>query len=218
MRVVLVACALLLPPLLGCHGTGSGAAREPATVGTANNSTALALHELGQKPPWLFPATECPADVFPTTETRVTYVGTACDPDLKWCLDRCEASEGNGCYAAALRIEELKAAPQYSEALFLRACSLGVASGCTNRASGMLVLESQRADSWPCANRTFEAMCNRDDPWACTMWGASLARGSGVGQDLKRALEVLPKGCRFGREDEACAAALKLQDELKATQ
>jgi hypothetical protein len=94
-----------------------------------------------------------------------------------------------------------------SEALFLRACTLGIVSGCTNRAAGM-----DRPDA--CAIRTFQVGCDRDDPWACTMIGFHLIRGIGIAQDRERARQALAKSCRFGEDDPACEYAKRLLNEI----
>ena len=180
-------------------------------------STEAFLQRLRPRPAWLFPFTQCPADVFPGANTPVNYGGYACASHLDACLEQCRSNDASACYLAALRAQEVKAPMDYSEALFLKACSLGVASGCTNRAAGMIVNESNTSNLWACANRTFEAMCNQDDPWACTMWGHSLLLGRSVQRDVARAREVLPKGCLLGEDDPACEAARKLLKETDAT-
>ena len=75
-------------------------------------------------------------------------------------------------------------------------------------------LEGQRTGALECATRTFEAMCQRSDPWACTMLAYNLASGAGTRRDLTRALEVLPGGCRLGPEDSACKHALELKRQI----
>jgi TPR repeat protein len=163
---------------------------------------------------WLFPATECPADVAAASEAEVAYSVEQCAADLRACLSRCQARDARACYSAALRFQNLKVEETYSEALFLRACRLGVSSGCTNRAAGIMKLEPDRAGAADCAVRTFRAMCDRDDPWACTMFGLHLARGEGIAPDLDRALEVLKKSCRYGSDDPACSTAENLRKEI----
>ncbi len=200
----------ILAAVLGCGATqvGTTATRGATTAPAAKGGSADSpLERLIGRPAWLFPYAACPADVFPAVERPVTYLGDACAPDLGGCLERCRSEEANACYAAALRLQELHAPADDSEALFLRACRLGVASGCTNRAAGMIVEVPDASDRWQCANRTFEAMCEREDPWACTMWGGSLLRGRGTKRDVARAREILPKGCRLGEDDPACVSA-----------
>ncbi len=160
---------------------------------------------------------ECPADAFPGVAQMLGYRPGECAPDLEPCLDRCQSNDAHACYAAALRVQEMNAPVDYSEALFSRACSLGGASACTNRAAGIIAHPPNDSVPWSCVNRTFEAMCRQDDPWACTMWGSSLVRGLGMAPDIARAREVLPKGCRLSEDDPACMAARKLLAETNGT-
>jgi hypothetical protein len=79
-----------------------------------------------------------------------------------------------------------------------------------------MTLEKERPGALECASETFIAMCKRADPWACSMLAYNLSRGLGIKRDLARALEVLPGGCRFGKEDPACEAAFKIKAEIEA--
>jgi hypothetical protein len=114
-----------------------------------------ALNGLRERPNWLFPADECPADVMPWFEEDVHYPAGRCKPDLQPCVDRCESSDANACYALAVAVQALETDDPISEALFLRACRLGIVSGCTNRAAGMTYLDPENPKSVPCAARTF---------------------------------------------------------------
>jgi TPR repeat protein len=145
---------------------------------------------------------------------EVTYLSERCKPELSQCLAPCEEGDANACYAAALRIQETGGSEDESEALFQRSCSQGIASACTNRAAGIMKLEEHRPGAVECATRTFEAMCQRADPWACTMFAFDLATGVGVRRDVERALEVLSGGCRFGPDDPACKHALELRRQI----
>lgn len=166
-------------------------------------------------PTWLLPADACPADVVPDEEAHLdTFVGVC--QDVAPCLERCEARDPTACYAAALRVQEVGLEPRLENALFLRACQLGISSGCTNRAAAILAQEPDRPGGETCAARTFEVACARLDPWGCTMFGAMLRTGRGVPKDLDRALQVLAGGCRLGPEDEACVVANELMEQIRA--
>jgi TPR repeat protein len=182
----------------------------------SESETDVVPASLRGEPAWLFPVNDCPADVAAAVEQPTKYLSEACVPDLEVCLERCRGVEANGCYAAALRLQELEVDERYSEALFLRACRLGNRSGCTNHAAWILMQKPHDAEALACATRTFERMCASEDPWACTMFGNSLLRGLGTSRDPKRALEVLPQGCRLGPDDAACQAAQKLMEEIEA--
>ena len=102
---------------------------------------------------------------------------------------------------------------RYSEALFLKACSLGSVSACTNRAAGIQKIEGDKG--LDCALRTYEKACELEDPWACTMLGFHLADGKGVEKDLQGALQVIQKSCLYGDQDPACRNALILKKQIE---
>jgi hypothetical protein len=139
----------------------------------------------------LFPADDCPVDVAPERVELVKYLSEGCAPDIRTCMKACKGGDANACYAAALRTQELKKSPARSEALFLRACRLGIVSGCTNRAAGIL-LEPESPVRARCAARTFERMC----------------------RDVDRALRVLPTACLANEKDPACTAARELIEKI----
>jgi len=188
-----------------------------ATIGLQQGPVAAAdaakvLESLeAAKPDWLPDLAKCPADVMPARETRSDYFKQRCAASLERCVDSCRAGNAGDCYAAALVLQEVRNNP-VSEALFLRACSLGIVSGCTNRAAGM---DKDNGGGNPCAVQTFEKGCERNDPWACTMIGFYLLRGIGVAKDHGRARQALSKSCRFGDTDQACGYAKSLMREIK---
>src|SRR5262249_49077728 len=104
----------------------------PASAGPAE-----VLENIEAAPPdWLPDLGKCPADVSPMQETRSDYFEGRCAAKLEQCLNNCRAGTASDCYASALILQRVRNSP-ISEALFLRACALGVMSGCTNRAAGM---------------------------------------------------------------------------------
>jgi hypothetical protein len=161
-------------------------------------------------PGWLLPADACPADVMP--EKEVPFAARAGCKGLEACMEGCRAGTAMACYVAAGLVEEQRM--PVAKALFLRACRLGITSGCTNRAAEMRVLEAGRPETGGCTARTFEQTCARQDPWGCTMFGWSLMVGDGIAKDVARAREVLPGGCRLDEDDEACKKARELLKEL----
>jgi len=210
--------AALAIATVGCGATSVGRAPSAPQKTTADTTASAkrAFHRLSSRPDWLFPFDACPADAFPAVEKLVPFAAGQEALDADASLDRCRANDANACYGAALQAQQLKVPSDYAEALFSRACSLGLVTACTNRAAGLVNAASPQSDPWPCANRTFEAMCGHDDPWACTMWGGSLVRGRGVPKDVGAARKVLPKGCLLGEDDPACEAARKLLREADA--
>jgi hypothetical protein len=161
-----------------------------------------------ETPNWLPNLDRCPADVMPARETELQYSKEPCASALEQCLVNCRAGDAGDCYASAQILIEVRR-NAVAEALFLRACALGIVSGCTNRAAGM-----DSAGDGSCAIRTFDIACSRNDPWACTMIGFHLVRGIGIAKDPVRAKEALAKSCRYGEADQACGYARRLMSEI----
>lgn len=169
---------------------------------------------LKEEPKWLFEGFVCPFDVFPVAETKLNYSKSRCAENAEACLNECRNKDGNSCYALALVIQDKKGIDQqYSEALFLRACKLGIASGCTNRAAK--IFDSEDEKSIACAAKTFEKTCELNDTWGCTMFGFALWQGLGVAKDTERALTVLTKSCKLNEQHEACESAKQVIEKIK---
>lgn len=201
---------------LGCGSapTPGPVAPTPTPVATSSTTT----DAIGGVPAWLRPADACPADVAAATAVAVDRWAGTCDVDLASCLRRCEAREPTACYAAALHVQAGKRDVPLEDALFLRACALGIASACTNRAAAIQVREPDRPGGAACATRTFELACAQRDPWGCTMFGFNLAHGTGVETDRARALAVLPGACVDSEADPACQAARGLATMIESGQ
>jgi hypothetical protein len=169
-----------------------------------------AIQRLSAKPSWLYPATDCPADVMPQAFSEHTFSDQSCRGGrLLDCARGCEAGSTTACYEAAQELHRDK--HPSSEPLFLRSCRLGYASACTNAAAGRLL--GKPADD--CSFRTFTQVCERaGDPWACTMTGAVMLHGERGRRDVARARAALGKSCTLGQDDPACVAAQKLLGEL----
>ena len=172
------------------------------------------------KPAWLVTDEAlCPLDVIPDSETEIEYGSAGCLENAETCFDKCKNNDGNACYALALLIQEKKDIFQkQSEFLFLRACKLGVVSGCTNRAAAIFNLKEADEKSVKCAVDTFEKTCEKDDPWGCTMFGFALMQGKSRPKNPEKALEILAKSCKYGDADDACKMAKQLIQEIKKSQ
>jgi TPR repeat protein len=165
----------------------------------ASDSNDVIGKMVGTWPDWLPRADQCPADVMPASAGAPAFSIEECTAAAEQCLDRCRTGNASDCYSAALFVQwTIKTGP-LSDALFVKACKLGVASGCTNVAASM-----EDGGDYACPNRTYELACGRDDPWACTMMGFHLIKGIGVEKNNDRARRLLAKSCRFGDTDEAC--------------
>jgi hypothetical protein len=83
-------------------------------------------------PDWLPNLDKCPADLMPVHESPFNFSIERCSTSMSQCIDHCRAGDANDCYATALVVQKIKSSP-LSESLFLKACTLGLVSGCTNR-------------------------------------------------------------------------------------
>lgn len=177
----------------------------------------LVFNSLNEKPKWLFDGDVCPFSVIPDFQKDTELLEESCSDNPEACLKNCKDGDGNSCYFLAQLIQEKKDALQdSSEALFLRSCKLGISSGCTNRAAGILNSKTTIPDSTKCVADTFEKTCERGDPWGCTMFGFLLFEGQGRAQNLDKALEVLSKSCgKYGEDDPACQRANELIAEIE---
>ena len=180
------------------------------TVTTYSRGGAIASEVLSTKD-WMSDLKQCPRDVM--TVEAGAGIDHCTDGDWSVCLDRCRAGSARDCYWLAQGVQP-HLDERVSEALFMRSCRLGVASGCTNRAAGMLKNDAEDEAVQTCAFRTFEKACERDDPWGCTMQAFHLIHGVGTEPDTAKARQVLEKSCRNGPEDEACIRAMELQEVL----
>lgn len=179
-------------------------------------TTQKVVENLKSQPAWLFPADECPADLMPDVEKEIEYFSEACANDPLKCLNKCEKNDANACYSLALLLQDYQGIEQqYSEPLFLRACKLGIISGCTNRAAAKFRLEANNSESVKCAVNTFEKTCDKDDPWGCTMYGLVLAHGQGREQNFELAIKALDKSCKYGDDDPACQEAKRLKEDIE---
>ena len=175
-----------------------------------------ALEQLKAREAWLFPAVDCPADVVPAKLPEFSFSLTTCRGErLLDCLVECQRGAASFCYMAALETQASGGDPATEQALFVRSCRLGYASGCTNAAAGRLAGDRTMDQ---CSLRTFEQICERaGDPWACTMFGGALAQAEATPRDPARARTVLAKACEADQTDPACAAAQSILRGLPAS-
>lgn len=186
----------------------------PGMVPPAQDARARALERLRSREAWLTSTEACPADLMPATMPDFAYSSGACRGGrLLECLALCEKRAASFCCAAAQEVLQAKEDPGGAQALLLRSCELGFASGCTNAAAGRL---GQTSEMDGCSERTFERTCERaSDPWACTMHGAALVRSGAAKRDAVRARAALDKACRGNQDDAACRAADALSKDLE---
>ena len=155
---------------------------------------------------WVAEAKQCPSD-FALRGARPDEPEARDCSSEGACLAACGKGDGWSCYWLGIALNTRGAPEVTSETLYQQACKLGVSSGCTNRAAGILVQNRESASAQSCAARTFALTCEREDPWGCTMYAYHLSEGIGVPKDPELALRALANSCRFGPDDEACARA-----------
>ena len=184
----------------------------------AEAQTENVINAIKQKPEWLFSNNDvCPADIIGQKEVAINYLSVGCADNPDKCLENCRKDDGNACYALALLIQDKYGVEQNdSETLFLRSCKLGVTSGCTNRAAGMMNLEKMDDSKMVCAANTFEKACSKNDSWGCTMYGFMLYEGNGRKQNKDEAIKILRKACDETNDDDpACQRAKEMEQMYK---
>lgn len=183
----------------------------------AEAQTKKVNENLQKKPEWLFTGDACPAVVMPEVEKKIEYKAVGCADNPDKCLEKCQADDANACYALSLLLNEQRGKEEAdTQALYLRACKLGIVSGCTNNAAGKLNIAPKDEKIAKCAADTFEKTCAREDSWGCTMYGEAWALGLGRPENSDEALKYFQKACvKFGEESPACQSARKSEALLK---
>lgn len=158
---------------------------------------------------------KCPANSAPIRQTLLSSTSdstmNACEDNQSKCYQLCLKNDGVACYFSALSLQEANYKLP-AEQLFQRSCELGVASGCTNRAAGMLnFTEHLTAEQKKCIFSTFEKTCDWRDPWGCTMFADQLISEENTEPNYKKALNVLKYSCKYGNDDPACQSAKELR-------
>jgi hypothetical protein len=164
-----------------------------------------AMRALRAEPTWLPRLDACPADVMPAKISNAPFPLPVCAGDaLAGCVERCRGGDARACLSSAMEVQVPGPPERISEALYLRACMLGSAGGCTNRAAGRL--NERKHDVDDCTVRSFGASCGGDDAWGCAMFAFALAKTGkreGVSAAAKKACELTPN-------DEPCLAAMRV--------
>ncbi len=194
---------MLLAFFVGCN-------REPPLDAAGVARAVLANED------WQLDVATCPAELVAEHENTDFLKRDHCaDPRLGTCLSECRNNEAGSCYWLAIALQDASVDPRVSATLFQRACKLGVMSGCTNRAAGMHLEKADEPSVQSCVAATYEKVCGFEDPWACTMYAATLTRGIGGTIDTEKALKALEKSCKYGPVDEACSTAMQIKEEIE---
>ncbi|WP_342114171.1 hypothetical protein [Pseudoduganella sp. OTU4001] len=167
---------------------------------------------------WTGDLGKCPVDLF-AANRRQEYdraIRNQCfaPSGQEACMASCKAGQGQHCYWLANALQSAPQNKQAAEVLFQRACKLGIASGCTNRAAGMMAAPPTIVPVDSCEARTFEQTCAADDAWGCSMYGFILSRDKSAANHRERAIQALKKACKYGADDPACASSSSLIKEL----
>lgn len=181
------------------------------------SQTQNVIENLQRKPDWLFTSDACPIELMPESEQKIEFKAIGCADNPDNCLEKCKANDANSCYALALLLDEQRGKEaEDTQALYLRACKLGIVSGCTNYAAGKSNLFPEDESAAKCAAETFEKTCAKNDSWGCSMYGFFLANGTGVKKDLNKAVEALDKSCAVsGENSQVFKASRKIKESIK---
>lgn len=176
----------------------------------------------------------CPADSANSARPLSRYVFgdtdldlEVCEEDPASCFSACtDGKSGDACFTLARAMQENEPeeeAARYYEGLFTRACMLGEAAGCTNRAAGIRnggyaddpFVDVAEAERGLCTFRSFKAGCDGDDAWGCAMLGQAYHYGEGTEIDLNAAVAASHKACEPDPDFVACDFA---QETIQAAE
>lgn len=182
-------------------------------------------------PEWLPSLNLCPADVIAPEpfdpvkqglescldDTEGCNTPDRCLEDPEACIERCGGGDPSSCFYIARGLEQEDSMSVFAQRFFLLACKLGHDPGCTNSAAMLLARRGQdRASRLACAQRTFESICGRGEPWACTMMGRVLSWQMQSDGDRETALGFLRRACTLGTRRDACETAEEIEESIRS--
>ncbi|UOB53459.1 hypothetical protein [Acinetobacter junii] len=158
---------------------------------------------------------KCPAYTSPSQQTPLSNsyrdIISTCENNKFECYQSCVENDAVACYLVAVSLQEANYELP-AEQVFQRSCELGIASGCTNRAAGILnFTEHLTTEQKKCIFSTFEKTCDWRDPWGCTMFADQLISEENAEPNYKKALNVLNYSCKYSDTDPACQSAKRLR-------
>lgn len=173
----------------------------------------------------------CVGAVAGSRADRPSAISGALSTDLclakpRLCLDLCRRhGDAKACahFGWAAQKGEPTIPPRIGAAFFARACLLGYAAGCTNRASG--IRNGDYADdpfrnaglyARVCEFKAFRFACAHNDAWGCAMLGQAYGNGEGVHVDKTAALAAYKKTCDLAPAFVACETAKSNIETLSA--
>lgn len=155
----------------------------------------LAACSSSSKPPAppATPAFACIADKLDLLHLELAK--PPCTDEPTGCAKACHDGDGQACWQHGLLLQGDPATALPASDAFQRACTLGVANGCTNYANALWLASTDDASRYECARHLFEAACAVADPYACGMDGR-LRIDRGTGGDTAAGQGLLEKACR----------------------
>jgi len=158
----------------------------------------------------------CPSELLARVKKPQLEFTENCAEVDKLCLKQCLKGKGYACFDLAHVYVTTDKNYEASQLLFKRACQLGVASGCTNAAAGLLNIEGSKDGT--CLLDSFKGACELEDPWGCTMSAIMLSDKRYidiVDRNFDAALNDLKGSCTYGLDDPACSNARELERMIK---
>lgn len=211
----------LIAPAVQVHASKTQHKTEQTEVAEPLSDKQI-LRKIKRNQQWQAQQAQCPAELAPAKRVKFSRKESRIDAEAATNLNThyqacVNDNQGYACYNLALGLQTLKHDDE-AEVMFQQSCRLGVASGCTNRAAGMLAERPSSKRVMRCATKSFAKACNWKDPWGCTMYAGQLVAGEGVKKDNQKALGVMKNSCLHGTDDSACQAAQRIKQYIKAEQ
>lgn len=138
----------------------------------------------------------CLADKLGALEAPQGAHDTACLED-DTCEAKCTAGSADACM---LRAYAAQKGGEDSQSLYARACTLGLAIGCTNYGAGLWLASGRPMPANEiCARKLFEKACEVREPWGCGMIGRMMAWNARTPREREAARSHFDAACNvFG--------------------
>ena len=154
----------------------------------------------------------CPADQLHDLDTH--WARRDCAVDAATCRTACETDHDPGaCMSLGIALEKSPVTAKDATSSYLRACELGLASGCTNYAA-FLWKHNRKNAAAACAAAMFDKTCAVGDPFACGMVGRMIVDDATGPADLARGQARLEQACDKTGGFPCRVLALELEGKL----
>ncbi len=119
----------------------------------------------------------------------------ACTAEGKSCRAACEANDPSGCMLYGYTLQRADAG-DLANAQFARACTLGLAIGCTNFGADLWLGHQPAAPpAVACARKLFERSCDVRETFGCGMLGRMVADAAKTPETRETARRFFDKTC-----------------------